>query len=434
MATRVRAEWDRLRRLAVHRPGMEMWLGLLAPRASLYERAFSRYEARREHERLEYALTHEFKVEVVRLKEKLLELADRKPEVREKLIALALRDLKYAGNPNRVDQAQKQLKESLPLLDSGQFFYMLIFHPELELEEEEGARAVDVRVTARQPLTNLYFMRDQQATTDRGIFLSRMSKPQRREEPIITRFLWESLGETIVHETEAPGTFEGGDFMPMKDFALLGLGDRTNASGVKQFLEHGLGFKEVALVHQPAHPLIPGDEPDRMVTMHLDTYFNVAGSGVAVGSETLLKRAAVEIYYREGKGVFKKPKAKATNLHDYIKGKGFSIIDLTTLEQLSDASNFLCIKDGTILAVEVDRQAKNVLESLSYQAKQHPNRYGRLLDQAQKDYQHLKETGGFFPHKREIYHHGIDAFPITLTNLTGGYGGPHCMTAILERG
>ncbi|TMP97381.1 MAG: amidinotransferase, partial [Thaumarchaeota archaeon] len=99
MATRVRAEWDRLRRLAVHRPGMEMWLGLLAPRASLYERAFSRYEARREHERLEYALTHEFKVEVVRLKEKLLELADRKPEVREKLIALALRDLKYAGNP-----------------------------------------------------------------------------------------------------------------------------------------------------------------------------------------------------------------------------------------------------------------------------------------------------------------------------------------------
>src|SRR2546422_11251202 len=117
--------------------------------------------------------------------------------------------------------------------------------------------------------------------------------------------------------------------MPMKDFALLGLGDRTNASGVKQFLEHGLGFKEVALVHQPAHPLIPGDEPDRMVTMHLDTYFNVAGSGVAVGSETLLKRAAVEIYYREGKGVFKKQRERATNLHDYIRSKGFSIIDLT---------------------------------------------------------------------------------------------------------
>ena len=29
--------------------------------------------------------------------------------------------------------------------------------------------------------------------------------------------------------------------------------------------------------------------------------------------------------------------ANATNLHDYIKSKGFSIIDLTTLEQLCDA-------------------------------------------------------------------------------------------------
>src|SRR2546426_12346549 len=170
-----------------------------------------------------------------------------------------------------------------------------------------------------------------------------------------------------------------------------------------------------------------------MVTMHLDTYFNVAASGVAVGSEILLKRAAVEVYYREGKGVFKKQKARTTNLHDYIKSKGFSIIDLTTLEQLSDASNFLCIKDDTILAVEVDRQAKNVLESLSYQARQHPNRYGKLLDQAQKDYQHLKETGGFFPHKREIYHHGIDAFPITLTNLTGGDGGRHRMMPVVFR-
>src|SRR3989442_4242370 len=107
MVTRVRSEWDRLRRLAVHRPGMEMWLGLLAPRASLYERAFSRYEARREHERLEYALTHEFKEEVVHLKEKLFEPADLKPEVSWIRIALRLSDLKYAGNPHKVDLAQE---------------------------------------------------------------------------------------------------------------------------------------------------------------------------------------------------------------------------------------------------------------------------------------------------------------------------------------
>ena len=73
----------------------------------------------------------------------------------------------------------------------------------------------------------------------------------------------------------------------MKDFALVGLGDRSNRNGVDQILEFGLNFDEVAVVHQPSHPLIPGDEIDPMIDMHVDTYFNVASSGVVVGSETL---------------------------------------------------------------------------------------------------------------------------------------------------
>ncbi|CVK31389.1 protein of unknown function [Methanoculleus bourgensis] len=79
MTARVRAEWERLRRVAVHRPGIEMFFGLLEPYAALYERAFSRYEARREHERLEYTLREEFGVRVLRLKETILDAADRDP-------------------------------------------------------------------------------------------------------------------------------------------------------------------------------------------------------------------------------------------------------------------------------------------------------------------------------------------------------------------
>ncbi len=149
-------------------------------------------------------------------------------------------------------------------------------------------------------------MRDQQVVTDKGIYLSRMSKPQRSGEPALTRFVWETLGEEIVHQTQAPGTFEGGDFIPMKDFALVGLGDRSNRNGVEQILEFGLNFDEVAVVHQPSHPLIPGDEVDPMIDMHLDTYFNVASSGVVVGFELLLKRAKVEVYNREGQNEYKK--------------------------------------------------------------------------------------------------------------------------------
>ena len=178
------------------------------------------------------------------------------------------------------------------MYDGGHFFNLLLLHPTLDLEKGgKAARAIHLGVTENDPLANLYFMRDQQAVTDKGIFLSRMSKPQRAGEPSLTKFVWQALGEQIIHETQSPGTFEGGDFIPMKDFALVGFGDRTNRSGVDQMLEFGLNFDEVAVVHQPSHPLIPGDEIDPMIDMHVDTYFNIAGSGVAVGSELLLKRA-----------------------------------------------------------------------------------------------------------------------------------------------
>ena len=287
-------------------------------------------------------------------------------------------------------------------------------------------------MTERDPLVNLYFMRDQQAVTDKGIFLSRMSKPQRRHEPAFTRMLWKMMDLPIAHETSAPGTFEGGDFIPMKEFALQGVGDRTNSQGVQQMLKYGQSFPEVGVVHQPSHPLIPSNEPDPMVDMHLDTYFNVAGSDTVIGSELLFKRAQVDVYTREGTTYRKDP--EKTNLFDYIKAKGFNIINLSTLEQMSYSSNFLCIKDHTILAVESDLIVKRVLENLNFKARLDSKRYGALLAQAKKDYQAFLDSGQVFPHKREMYQNGIDLYAVDLKNITGGYGGAHCMTAVIERG
>ncbi|MBU6996201.1 MAG: amidinotransferase [Theionarchaea archaeon] len=432
MKAQAKAEWHPLRKVVVHRPGIEMFFGLLEPYASLYERAFSRYEARREHEKLEYTLKQEFKIDILRLKETILSIADRNPRIREDLIKRAYQSVTFKGDKKEADLARKQMEKNTDVLDSGHFFNILLLHPLVDLETEPGARIIHLNVTEREPVSNLYFMRDQQAVTDKGIVLSRMSKPQRRREPLLTQFLWEILEAPVVHETQEPGTFEGGDFIPMGDFALMGIGDRTNRSGVEQMLASGLGFDEVGVVHQPNHPLIPGEKRDPMVDMHLDTYFNVASSSAVVGLELLLKNAKVEIYHREG-GSYTKDKEE-TSLHDYIKGKGFDIIPITTLEQMSYASNFLCIRDGTILAVEVDRNVKDVLENLKTQVQSDPERYGKLLAQAEKDYESLKNEGQFFPHKKEIYQHGIDAYPLILPNLTGGYGGAHCMTCALKRG
>ncbi len=76
-----------------------------------------------------------------------------------------------------------------------------------------------------------------------------------------------------------------------------------------------------------------------------------------------LKNAHVEIYQRESSGDYIKSD-EHTNLYDYIVSKGFEIIDITTLEYLAYASNFLCVKNGTIIAVEVDRIVKDVINNL----------------------------------------------------------------------
>jgi arginine deiminase len=429
---KIKAEWDKLRTLAIHRSGMEMFFGLLEPYASLYERAFSQSGAIREHERLEHVLRHEFGINVIRMREAIVEAAERNTEIHDRLVKEAYDVISVMGDDADIKLARAELEKNKDILDPGHFLNILLLNPQIELESEKGTRMIHLNITEQQPLSNIYFMRDQQAVTDRGVFLSRMSKPQRRREPFVTKLLWDILGVEVVHTVMEPGTFEGGDFIPLKDFALVGVGDRTNESGIEQLLKYGVGFDEVGVVHQPNHPLIPSDEADPMVDMHLDTYFNIASSGVAIGLEPLLKRAKVDIYNRTGPGTYEKDKT-STDLLSYITGWGFDVIDITTLEQLSYASNFLTIKDGTILAVEVERGIKEVLFNLQNKAKAEPERYGALLKQAEKDYEFLKENSEFFPHKREVYQHGIDAYPMVLKNLTGGYGAAHCMTAALER-
>ena len=432
MDARISAEWDRLRSVAIHRPGMEMFFGLLEPYSSLYERSFSRTGATTEHERLEDILTHEFHVKVHKLEDEVIEKAETSEEARETLTNTAYNALGLVGDDEDVIRAKKEMENNTGSLDPGHFLDILMLNPQIELQSENGTRMIHINVTEREPLSNLYFMRDQQVVTDKGIFLSRMNKPQRRRETEITRLLWNALGVPIIHAVKAPGTFEGGDYIPAKDFALVGVGDRTNAAGVRQLLSNGVDFDEVAVVHQPNHPLIPSDEPDPMVDMHLDTYFNIASSGVAVGLELLLKAAKVDVYQRISPGEYEK-QAGQTNLFSYIKDWGFEIINITTLEQLSYASNFLTIKDNQILAVEVERDVKDILQDLKEKANEDPVRYGKLLSQAEKDYEFLKCESEFFPHKKRIYEYGIDAYPVVLKNLTGGYGAAHCMTAALER-
>ncbi|HTZ62105.1 MAG TPA: amidinotransferase, partial [Thermoplasmata archaeon] len=84
MSNQARAEWDPLREVLIHRPGIEMFFGLMEPYSFLYERAFSIDEAVYEHSELEHALG-ESGVTVHRLKRYAVEISGHHPELLERV-------------------------------------------------------------------------------------------------------------------------------------------------------------------------------------------------------------------------------------------------------------------------------------------------------------------------------------------------------------
>ncbi|HRW58446.1 MAG TPA: arginine deiminase family protein [Chlamydiales bacterium] len=434
MDGKIKAEWQPLKKVVIHRPGIEMFFGLLDPTGSLYERPFSREGALKEHHVLETVLKNEFKIDVQRLTDVLIQAMDEKPIIRQRVIEMAKETMQWKGSDTGTEQSKQEFEDNIKHLDSSYFVNILLMNPTIELHAENQKMGKDwANLKLRNPLSNLYFMRDQQFVTDQGIVLTRMANPVRRGEPRLTRLVWEEVfGLPIIHEMTDPAMIEGGEFIPMGDFAMVGIGSRTNREAINQLLSIPMDYKEIAVVHQPMHPLVASEQPDPMINMHLDTYFNVAGKDVAVGSELLLKNAKVEIWKNEG-SKYVKTKEEPT-LEEYIRKKGFNLVSLTTLEQLSYASNFLCIEDKKILAIEVEQNVPSVLENLERKAVQNPKRYGKLAAQAKQDYENLKNEGQFFPHKKEMYQNGVESYPVVLKNLTGGYGGAHCMTCSLSRG
>jgi arginine deiminase len=410
----------------VHEPGIEVFFALLSPESHLYERFFNHHEARWEHRQLCDLLHNSFGVRIHHLKTTLMEEAGEPGAIRDALVAMAKRrldDNRTAGTVTgrNGDGGRAGLEVPLDERDAEHLFRIIVLNPGVGHGRGGHVRLIN-------PLHNLYFMRDQQATTDRGICMGRMATRERSDEVAVSALGLAALGVEPVHQM-SDGRFEGGDFLPAGEFAMVGCGSRTNPEGVRDLLAGGMGFDEVAVVHEPRHPLITGR--DHMVNMHLDTYLNFPKEGVAVGSPALLHEAKVTVFNRSGEG-YERSGDGGTVL-DYLKAKGFDLIGITTLEQLCFSTNFLTTRNGTCITPDASALAPVMLRRLTEKAQADPKKYGRLLSQAEHDYQLLRTDAEFFPHKKEVYTHGLEMTTLLLTNATGGYGGAHCMTCAISR-
>ncbi|MCH4816033.1 MAG: arginine deiminase family protein [Saccharolobus sp.] len=337
------AEWGKLRAVGMHKPGLEVMFGLLDPSSFLYERRFNWSKAKREHDNLRRTLKEEG-VKIYRLRQTIANRIRRDSKFREKVIG------KVGVNS-----------------DDPEFLVeLLILRPILGYEKREKGVHLEVKLT--DPLSNLYFMRDQQITTEKGIIMGRMTTHQREKEIEVMKLFWEALN--MEYREIGRGKLEGGDFFPMGDFSLIGVGVRSNLEGVSELFNVLNG--EIGVVYW-----------NREEFIHLDTFFNVGSSSSVVSVRSFMEESRVVIYY-DGKVI------RETTLYDYvIKEKGFSLIEVSVGEAKNYVTNFLTIDDGKVLSPK--------------------NSANRKLE---KEY---------------------DVIEVEVSNLTGGAGGIHCMTAVIER-
>ena len=420
----VRAEWNNLREVIMHRPGVEIDYAMLAPKPFLFERPYKTTMAVKEHEKLERYLK-EAGVRVKLLKDVVMEMFESSGKFREIFLEKILKIVRYEGDKESVSREEKAFRDNISVLDPSTLFNLMLIEPSVLLKSEGETGPDYPSVNSNLPLANLYFMRDQQAVSNGGIFFGRMRMRQRQKENSITEFILRSVYENREQfkSISSSGYFEGGDFMPAGDYAIIGTGSRSDLDGALAFINSGISSaKEFLVVENPIYDFMEKEPRDQMINMHLDTYFNFVSKDAAVTSPVLAKKAKGTIYSHSD-GAPKK--VSSTTLSAYLKSKGVEIIPLSIAEQLSYSSNFLTLKENHLLAVD----SSKVLRKLISQNVFSPSTLAAI--------EHVLNVEGgsnMFPRSKASKDYGLDFVTANLSELTGGYGGAHCMTASIIRG
>jgi arginine deiminase len=385
------AEWLRPQAVLLAAPRTETLAGVLAPDAANFRRPFSLAAGRREHDAFR-RLLGEHRIRTIDVREALASRAHVGPsELREWARSAIEREIAPGVTPDQRARLGAQLDELLAACEPSDLVELLFLRPALTISPDPRALGRTGGQEAQlvlRALPNAFHLRDPLMTTAAGVVVGRLRQSARAPENDLAEKVLASLGLAPLYRVSAPGTLEGGDFIPCGTFALQGVGFLTNRAGVEQCLAaRAYGRVEVALVF---------DERNGIDEMHLDTYLAVLDRDLcALGEEHLGAVAPrVEVYLPEGTAVdFAYRLARTTTLPDYLAEKGMRIIPFSKGEAERYAAN------GFLLG---------------------PRMYAC-------------SAGVGTPFLMRLRNAGVTVFPLEYSALGGGYGGPHRSTQALVR-
>jgi arginine deiminase len=295
----VHSEVGKLRKVIVHRPGLEM--RRLTPsncQELLFDDVIWARKARVDHDAFVDLMRAEFGITVWRVHE-LLEDVVKDPEGRAYIL-----DRKLTPNEVGVGGA-RELRAWMDEMEPVKLVAHLIGGVAVaELPEdfrkfaEKAYAATDF---ALQPLPNQLFTRDSSCWIYNGVTVNPMYWPARRKETLhltaIYKFHPEFKGGDFTIWWGDPdvdhgsATLEGGDVMPVgKGVVLIGMGERTTYQAVSQVAVEL--FK-----HNAAERVIAAKMPPDRASMHLDTVFTFCDRDLVTIYEPVVNTIQPISYY-----------------------------------------------------------------------------------------------------------------------------------------
>lgn len=394
------AEWDRARVAVLCEPNVETLFAILETNSANFLRPFDLRKAREEHRKFRETLGS-FGVKVIDIREALVSGTIPGEEgfsqgKLNKLREFAFKSVKYVFDddirPEHRQMLLENLRRAINEMHPTVLADIVILRPRIHISYNPNAldpTTMFISDYAVEPANNLYFQRDGMLTTAEGIVIGNFTLDVRKVENDVVEFALSQLGIKPIYRVREPGHAEGGDFMPAGDFVLQGQGLLTDEEGVRQMLDHGVyGNVEVAVVKDPR---------PQMEEMHLDTYMNFLGKDLVLLSEDRMtpeNEPVVDIYEPIPEDRIRYRLRSQMKLTQYLRDKSFEIFTITLEEQENFAPNFLLIDDRKLIGVA----------------------------QAGQEFADRLRSAG------------IDATMLDFSALTGGYGGPHCMSQVILRG
>ncbi len=394
-------EWNNAEVVLLSQPRFETLFGVLETNSANFIRPFSLKKAIKEHQNYREHLEKN-NVKTIDLREAMMHgTIDKSESIIEsnnldRLRERAKESLSYNFSDEISSSDKKILKENfkktIKNFHPEDLVNIVLLRPEVKINYNENALDPTSKFISDfevEPANNQYFMRDPLITTKKGIVIGNPKLDVRKVERDNVLFGLKQLGIEPVYQVKDPGTLEGGDFMPAGDFVFQGQGLLSNEEGVNQLLENKVyGRVEVAVVK---------DQRSQMDEMHLDTYFGLLSRDLALLCEDRFEsdtEPEVDVYQPvDSKEDFEYQKDRTVGLLTYLNQKDIEVLKISKEQQENYAPNFLLVEEKHLIGV--------------------------------------KQAGEKFENK--LNDHGVQTEMLDFKELTGGYGGPHCMSQAIVR-